>query len=72
MYFGFAHCPDICPETMEKIMDIKEIHDHARKKNADLPDLEPVFVTIDPERDTPENLAYYLEGRREILKSCQA
>ena len=62
MYFGFAHCPDICPETMEKIMDIKEIHDHARTKNPELPDLEPVFVTIDPERDTPENLAYYLEG----------
>ncbi|CBY12826.1 unnamed protein product [Oikopleura dioica] len=67
MYFGFAHCPDICPETMEKIMDIKEIHDHERKKNPELPDLEPVFVTIDPERDTPQNLAYYLEDYPSFL-----
>ena len=61
MYFGFSHCPDICPETMEKVMDIVEIHNKEsgqEKKHEIL----PVFITIDPERDSPEILNYYLQG----------
>ena len=67
MYFGFAHCPDICPETMEKVMDIFDIHAAEMKKNNDQKEILPVFITIDPERDTPEALAYYLEDYPHFL-----
>ena len=46
MYFGFCHCPDICPETMEKVMDIIDIHKAEQKTNPELPDIQPVFITI--------------------------
>jgi len=67
MYFGFSHCPDICPETMEKIMDIIDIHKVEQKKDSSLPDIQPVFISIDPDRDTPEALAYYLEDYPHFL-----
>ena len=67
MYFGFSHCPDICPETMEKIMDIIDIHKSEQKKDSSLPDIQPVFISIDPDRDTPEALAYYLEDYPHFL-----
>ena len=67
MYFGFAHCPDICPETMEKVMDIIDIHAKEQKSNSKLTDILPVFITIDPERDTPEALSYYLEDYPHFL-----
>ena len=46
MYFGFCHCPDICPETMEKVMDIIDIHNEEKNKNPSLPDILPVFISI--------------------------
>ena len=59
LYFGFTHCPDICPEELGKISEIvgkvKEI------KGKDVPFL-PVFVTCDPERDTPSVIKSYLKG----------
>jgi len=67
MYFGFAHCPDICPETMEKVMDIVDIHKLEQKTTSDLPDIHPVFITIDPDRDTPEKLADYLSDYPHFL-----
>merc|ERR1711953_736552 len=67
MYFGFCHCPDICPETMEKVMDVCDIHEKERKANPTLPPIQPVFITIDPDRDTPENLAYYLQDYPHFL-----
>merc|ERR1712110_701325 len=68
MYFGFAHCPDICPETMEKVMDIIDLHQHEQKSKPNLSDILPVFVTIDPARDGPAELAYYLEDYPHFLR----
>lgn len=47
MYFGFTHCPDICPDELEKLVQV------VRKLEAepDLPLVQPVFITVDPERD---------------------
>lgn len=58
LFFGFTHCPDICPTTLAKLADV-------RKRVSDLPpEQQPqvMLVSVDPERDTPPVLAAYLEG----------
>lgn len=52
VYFGFSHCPDECPDTLAALARVK--------KQASLPGLQVLFVTIDPQRDTPAVLAPYL------------
>lgn len=53
VYFGFTHCPDECPDTLAALVRVK--------KQAQLPGLQVLFVTVDPERDTPAVLAGYLQ-----------
>lgn len=55
LYFGYTHCPDACPATLDSFMEVKEI------LGADAENVEFVFVTVDPERDTPERITEYLE-----------
>ncbi|KAI3406895.1 SCO1 [Candida oxycetoniae] len=55
LYFGFSHCPDVCPEELDKLGDMLDI---LRKNNIEI---QPVFITCDPARDTPEVLSKYLE-----------
>ncbi|KAH9514189.1 Protein sco2 mitochondrial [Bulinus truncatus] len=57
MYMGFTHCPDICPEEMEKLGKIVKTFD----ENSHLPKLQPLFITLDPERDTPSVIKDYLK-----------
>lgn len=52
LYFGFTFCPDICPEELDKLAEALEIVD----TTDGAPSVTPVFVTIDPDRDTPEKL----------------
>ena len=52
VYFGFTHCPDECPDTLAALARVK--------KETSLPGLQVLFVTVDPERDTPAVLAAYL------------
>lgn len=56
LYFGFTMCPDVCPEELEVLAYVlKETNkDPAHKK------IQPIFVTCDPARDTPEVLKEYL------------
>ncbi len=55
IFFGFTHCPDICPTTMNEIaFALDQLGDRAKDVNA-------LFVTIDPERDGPEALGDYME-----------
>jgi protein SCO1 len=51
-YFGFTHCPDECPDTLAALARVK--------KRAQVPGLQVLFVTVDPQRDTPAVLAAYL------------
>lgn len=54
VFFGFTHCPDICPTTLG------EFADYMAALGPDAERMHWVFVTIDPERDTPAYLAEYL------------
>jgi protein SCO1/2 len=53
--FGYTFCPDICPTTLAEMSLIME----KLGKRAEL--LQPIFITVDPERDTPEALRRYTE-----------
>ena len=55
VYFGYTHCPDICPTTMMEISQTLELlgDDAAR--------LQPLFISIDPERDTPQVVGEYVK-----------
>ena len=54
LFFGFTHCPDVCPTTM---LDLK----NAMKKLGDKADeVQVLFVTVDPRRDTQEVLAQFV------------
>ncbi len=59
LYFGFTHCPDICPEELAKI---SEVIDLIKKQLPEAP-IVPVFITCDPERDTPSVIKSYLQGK---------
>lgn len=50
--FGFTHCPDVCPTTL---YDFKQVLAQIEKPER----LQPIFITIDPKRDTPEILGKY-------------
>jgi protein SCO1/2 len=54
VFFGYTQCPDVCPTTMAELAQVKK----ALGKDGDR--LQGVFVTIDPERDTPELLKSYV------------
>jgi protein SCO1 len=55
VYFGYTHCPDVCPTTMT---DLHGALDRVPEDRRD--DVQVVMVTIDPERDTPEIMGRYV------------
>ncbi|GAA4307134.1 SCO family protein [Streptomyces venetus] len=57
IYFGYTHCPDVCPSTMSNIAVAKK-----QLPKAEQDDLRVVFVTTDPDRDTPAELGKWLKG----------
>ena len=56
IYFGFSYCPDVCPIALQK-MGATQAQLGARGQ-----DLNYLFISIDPERDTPESLGPYVEA----------
>ena len=56
VFFGFTHCPDVCPTTL---FDVSEIF---RALGPDAKDVRALFITVDPERDTPAVLKDYLSS----------
>ena len=54
MFFGYTSCPDVCPVTLTEFLQIRSKLGEAAE------DVSFVFVTVDPERDTPERMRKYL------------
>ena len=54
VFFGYTQCPDVCPTTLQELLEVK------RMLGADGDKLQAVFITVDPERDTPELLQAYM------------
>jgi protein SCO1/2 len=56
IFFGFTHCPDICPAELQVIAQaLDKLGDKGKK-------VVPVFVTLDPERDTPQVMGEYVKS----------
>ncbi len=56
VYFGFTNCPDICPSGLQVMAAALD------KAGAKADQVTPIFITVDPERDTPEQLASYVSS----------
>jgi protein SCO1/2 len=54
MFFGFTHCPDVCPTTLA------ELATAVKKLGTDADKVQVLLVTVDPERDTPQVLSQYV------------
>ena len=54
LYFGYTHCPDVCPLTLA------HVHQVLQKLGTDADGMQFLFVTVDPERDTPAVLREYV------------
>lgn len=54
LYFGYTHCPEVCPTTLADLARV------VRKLGPDADRVQVLFVTIDPERDTPQVLAQFV------------
>jgi protein SCO1/2 len=56
IFFGFTHCPDICPAELQVIAQaLEQLGDKAKT-------VAPIFITLDPERDTPDAMANYVKS----------
>jgi len=56
VFFGFAHCPDVCPTTLFEMSEVM------RQLGKDADRVGALFITVDPERDTPAALKDYLSS----------
>jgi protein SCO1/2 len=59
IFFGYTHCPDVCPSTL---YDLKLVHEKLEQLSGDTETNHQVlFASVDPERDTPEQLKKYVD-----------
>jgi protein SCO1/2 len=56
VFFGFTNCPDVCPTGLATIADVMD------RLGPAADEVQPLFVSVDPERDTPEALAEYVDA----------
>jgi protein SCO1/2 len=55
VYFGYSYCPDVCPTALSHLTQAVEELGGGKT-------IQPIFITLDPERDTPENLQTYAQN----------
>ena len=54
VFFGYTHCPDVCPTTLSELASIKKALGSEAER------LQVIFITLDPQRDTPELMAGFV------------
>ena len=57
IFFGYSFCPDVCPTELSKVTFALEA---LEKQGRSIENLQPLFISIDPQRDTPKQLKEYL------------
>lgn len=57
IYFGFTNCPDICPDELEKMAHVVDDLEKSDQKTI----IQPIFITVDPQRDTKEIIGKYIK-----------
>ena len=57
IYFGFTHCPDVCPDEMEKLGEVYDNIRESRKTEKYVDDIVPLFITVDPDRDSVRSIS---------------
>ena len=56
LFFGYTHCPDVCPATLARMREVK-----AALAPGDAARFAGIFISVDPARDTPQRLGQYVE-----------
>jgi protein SCO1/2 len=56
VFFGYTHCPDVCPTELQTMADVVD------KLGRDADKLAPIFISLDPKRDTPDVLSSYVKN----------
>ncbi len=56
VFFGFTHCPDVCPTTLAYMANVLD------RLGGEVERVAPIFITVDPSRDTPEVMAEYVQA----------
>ncbi|KAJ8667487.1 hypothetical protein QAD02_009150 [Eretmocerus hayati] len=56
IYFGFTHCPDVCPDEIEKLVHVVDKLEKESKLF-----VQPIFISVDPKRDTPPVVGKYIK-----------
>ncbi|HEY0820204.1 MAG TPA: SCO family protein, partial [Rhizobacter sp.] len=56
VFFGYTQCPDVCPTTMAELAQVKQALGRDGER------VQGIFISVDPERDTPERLKAYMSG----------
>jgi protein SCO1/2 len=56
LFFGFTQCPDVCPSALSRAVELR------KQLGSDGDKVQVVFITVDPERDTPELLRQYMRA----------
>ena len=56
LYFGYTHCPDVCPTTLANLSEV------LKRLDTRAYDVSVLFVSVDPDRDTPEVLGPYVRN----------
>jgi protein SCO1/2 len=59
VFFGFTHCPDVCPTTLALLASVQK---QAVQQDAAMAGLKVALISVDPERDTPEQLGKYISS----------